>query len=197
MELLEHGSGFPIDEIKIQSALRRRLIYLMGDIDDESVFETEYLLDRIVALDNAIKLEQEAYTPEAITIRLQTSGGSVSSGLGLIGMIERFKDKGYEINVDVIGFCMSMGVLIVSSGSHRTCHRYDKFMFHTLSSGTNGKLGDMKNLILEFDTLQKTLDDIIISNTKITQKILKSKTHADWYFSAQEALKYGLVDEIL
>lgn len=197
MELLEQGSGFPVDEIKIQSALRRRLIYLIGDITESSVFETEYLLDRIVALDKAIKLEDEDYVIEPITIRLQTGGGSSSPAMGLIGQIEKLKDDGYFVIIDSIGYCMSMGAIIITCGSHRRCHRYDKFMIHSLSAGVEGKLSDMQNTIKEFNSIQKTADEIITSKTKITQKMLTSKSNADWYLTAQEALEYGLVDEIL
>ena len=73
------------------------------------------------------------------------------------------------------------------------------YMIHEMTSGYLGKLADMENDLDESKRLQKTLWDIITSETKITQKQLDDiyEKKKDWYLSAEEALEYGLITEII
>lgn len=184
-------SSFPYEEVRLQNALRRRLIYFSQEVNEDSIFETIYLLDRIIALDERLG------TKEPIIIRLRTNGGSVNHGLALIGKIERMKKDGYKIICESEGMVISMGVPILVSCSERVGHKYDMYLIHNVSGGLQGNLPNMVNYIEETKRLESVCNKIIVDNTNLTLKQITSKTSGlDWYISADEALKYGLIDRI-
>lgn len=191
-ELFAPTSNLQYEQIRLENALRRRLIYLTDEINEDTVFEIIYLLDRIIALDKLLE------TKEPITIRLRTVGGSVNHGLGLIGKIERMKRDGYEIICESEGMVISMGVPIMVSCSKRYGHEYDMYLIHNVAGGVQGTLPTMKNYLEESKRLEDICNDIIVKNTKITKKKIESKTSGlDWYIGSKEALELGLIDGIL
>ena len=192
MEELFDMSSFSSEEIKLENALRRRLIYLVDEINESSVFETIYLLDRILFLD------KELQSKEDIVIRIRTNGGSVNHGLGLIGKILEMRDMGYNIICESEGMVISMGIPIMASCSVRRGHRYDVFMIHNVAAGVEGTLTRMTNVVNEAARLDRVCAQIIIDNSKITKKQIKKKTSGlDWWIDANEALALGLIDEII
>lgn len=191
-ELFMPTSNFPYEQVRLENALRRRLIYLSNEINEDSVFEVIYLLDRIIALDERLG------TKESITIRLRTNGGSINHGLALIGKILEMRRAGYEIICQSEGMVISMGVPIMVSCSKRIGHKYDMYLIHNAGGGTQGHLPAMINYIEETKRLEGICVDIIVENSKMTKNQIKKKTSGlDWYISADEALAFGLIDEIV
>lgn len=145
---------------------------------------------------SGIKFDPTAIDMPHIQMLMSTYGGCVYDGLSLYDAIKNSKT---EVDITCFGKIMSMGIVLLLSAKTRKAYRNTTFMIHEMTSGYLGKLADMENDLNESKRLQKTLWDIITSETKITQKQLDDiyEKKKDWYLSAEEALEYGLITEII
>lgn len=136
------------------------------------------------------------YEPKPIKIYIDSYGGDVYSILGLIGTIRSSKTP---VWTHATGAAMSAGFLLLISGWKRIASKYSTMMYHQLSSLSWGKLEGMKDDLKENKRLQKVIDEIVISNTKIAKKKLKeiNTLKKDWFITSQEALELGIIDEII
>lgn len=182
-----------IREMTVNSPIRDRRIFLNDNIDSDSIFKTNYWLDRLMSID--LKTGEK---PD-IEIVIDSYGGSVYSGLGLVSKIESMIKKGYNIITTVQSVAMSMGFIILIAGSTRRAYKYSRIMHHPMSSGTYGTLQDMIEDIEEAKALDKMMDEMVISQTNIPQEKLNeiNKCKQNWFFSGDEALELNVVDELL
>jgi ATP-dependent Clp protease protease subunit len=95
---------------------------------------------------------------------------------------------------------MSMGLPIFAVGHRRIASKYATFMYHeALNSYPQfDKLSIIKDDLDECNRIMKQYDEILLLNSTVSQKQLDDvkKSRRDWYFTAEEAFKYGMVDEI-
>lgn len=94
---------------------------------------------------------------------------------------------------------MSMGLPILVSGARRFAYKYSTIMYHEMSTLMWDKLESIKQDLKEGERLQVILDSIILNNTQILKEKLDNikERKIDWYISAEEALKLGIIDEII
>lgn len=182
-----------IEEIKLNSALRDRRIFINEEITADSMFKACYLLDRIVALD------KQSGTKEPIEIIIGSYGGYIYEGLSLISKLESLKLDGYHIITTVNSVAMSMGFMLSIVGSERRALRHSRIMCHQPSNASWGCLKDMEESVEETQQLWIRMKELIIKYTKITDEQLediKSRKY-DWYFWSEEALDLGVIDKII
>ena len=182
-----------LNEMIFTHAREHRIIVLNDEIDRDSIFKAKYYIERLVRLDNG--------NPQPITIRINSYGGEALSTMFLVSYIEELKEQGYEIICEVEAFAMSGGFLILISGSKRVAHRYSEIMWHQPNSYQVGHY-TLKDKKLEYEQTQKlwnTLKDYVVSRTNITHEEMdKSVTvNEDWFMTAQDAVKLGVIDTIL
>ena len=136
------------------------------------------------------------YSPMPIEVFIDSYGGSVYNGFGILSIIENSKTPVHTI---VTGCAMSCGFLISISGHKRYAYKTSTFLYHQASSGTYGKLKEMDDDVIEVKRLQKIIEEYTLSHTKIDRKKLKEvyDMKQDWFISAKEALSLGIIDEIL
>jgi len=184
-----------IEDIKLNSAIRDRRIFISGDIDSESMFKACYLLDRLVSFDN------QCGTKEDIEIIIDSYGGFIHSGLSFVSKLESLKDANYKIITTVNSVAMSMGFVIGIVGSHKRALRHSRIMCHQPSSESWGNLKDMEESVEETQQLWVRMKDIIIRNTKITDEQLEDIKYRkyDWYFWGNEKITkdLGIIDEVI
>lgn len=180
------------DEMKLSSARDRR-IYLSDEVFRDSIFEVQHLINNIV------KKDKQSGTKEPITLVVDSYGGEIYFGVALVGLIESLKDQGYEIITETFAVAMSMGFVIAICGSHRVANRYARFMAHQPNSVAWGTLQDMIDSVAETEFLWVQLKDIIKKYSNITEEMLEDmkKTRTDKFYTAQEMLELGAIDEIL
>jgi ATP-dependent Clp protease protease subunit len=95
---------------------------------------------------------------------------------------------------------MSMGLPIFASGHRRFASKYATFMYHeALDSHPFEKISILKDNLDESNRLMKQYDMILLSKSTVPQKQLDEvkKSRRDWYFTANEALTYGITDEVI
>jgi len=132
-----------------------------------------------------------------VTIYIDSVGGDVVAGLSIIDLMTAAK---VPIDVVCVGKAYSMGAIILACGAgegHRHILPHAKVMLHQPYTGGVG--GTASNIRERADALlnaQNTLIDLISAHTGHTKKMVEKDMNYDHYFSAEEAVKYGLVDDI-
>jgi ATP-dependent Clp protease protease subunit len=145
---------------------------------------------------SGIKFDPTAIDMPHIQMLMSTYGGCVYDGLSLYDAIKNSKT---EVDITCFGKIMSMGIVLLLASKTRKAYRNTTFMIHEGSSGAIGKVSDMEDSIDESKRLNDIYFGIIESETKIPKAKLDEirKRRKDWYFTAEEALEYGLITEII
>lgn len=184
-----------LDEMKINSAMRDRRIFVSEEVDRESMFKACYLLDRLVQMD---KFEGDGQKRD-IELVIDSYGGHIYHGLALIGKIESLKEQGYKIITTVHGVAMSMGFMILLCGSHRRGLKYSRIMCHQPSSAAWGTLQEQIESVEETQLLWNKMKELIIKYTDITDDQLEDikSRKFDWFMWSEEAKRLNVIDEII
>jgi ATP-dependent Clp protease protease subunit len=131
-----------------------------------------------------------------INLYLDTPGGSVLSGLGIRDTMNYVKPDVSTINV---GMCASMGSILLSSGAKgkRNSLIFSKVMTHMVSHGTQGNIQDTRINQLEAEKYNYMLFKILAENTGKTFDEVYELSRNDKWFNSDEALEFGLIDNII
>lgn len=178
-----------------------RNLYLFKEVEAEHINELTKKIIEISEHDEEIADELEAtfgatYTPDPIKLYIDSYGGYVYQCLGLIEVMKASKTPVHTI---VTGCAMSCGFLIAVSGKERFAYGTSTFMYHQVSSGVWGPLKEIQEDVEETKRLQKIIEQITLSNTKMTKKQLEESfnTKKDLFFDGKKALKLGCIDKLL
>lgn len=177
---------------KRKSDKQSRIITL-GEITNENICDA---LEMLYEVNNEDK-DKEASKREPIKLILNSPGGDVYDGIGLIDAIEQSETP---VHIYVHGQAQSMGFAIATCGHYRYASKRTTFMYHEISWETSReKLQYHEQEVEEGKRLWKLYDDVVTANTKLTQKKLDQikKAHKEWYMTAEEALEWGIIDEII
>ena len=129
-----------------------------------------------------------------ISLYLNTPGGIVSAGLGIYDTMQIISPK---VNTICTGLAASMGSILLSAGEKRSILPHARVMIHQPLGGVTGQASD---IIIEAEEIRKCRDglcSILAEHTKQPfDKVFQDMDRNHW-FTAQEAIDYGLVDKIL
>jgi len=166
--------------------LKDRIIMLQGEINDHTA-----------SLIVAQMLFLEAENPEKdIYLYINSPGGVVTSGFAIYDTMNYIKP-------DVVTICMgqaaSMGAFLLSSGAKgkRFALPHARIMIHQPLGGAQGQATDIEIHAKEILRMKKELNKILAENTGQSVRKIEKDTERDFFMSAEEALKYGLIDKIL
>ena len=175
---------------------RNRRVLLLQDVNPDISSDIIKAIVEISIEDGRLLMDMPNYQPEPITLIINSPGGSVYDGLGIIGAIETSVTPVHTV---CFGSAMSMGLFILAAGHIRSVSRYATLMYHEMSTMLADKLSEVTLGIEEAKRLEVICDTILTGKTKFKQKELdaKKKKKSDWYFDAEYAKKKGLVDNIL
>lgn len=191
----------PIDniynEMLLKNGLNNRIVDLNESFDEVSIYKLIYMIERIVKMDDLANIPMKDRSE--ITVRISSYGGYCYDLWSAINVIENLKKKGYIINTVCMGKAMSCGIILLLSGTNRYVYPYSTLMYHSVSSGTYGKIQDMKESIYETDRLNEMAKEYVLEKTNITKENLDEvdKCKKDWYINSEEALKLGIATQIL
>jgi ATP-dependent Clp endopeptidase proteolytic subunit ClpP len=195
-------------EIK-EIEVKERTITIFNDVEEGSMATAIEKIFQINQEDEAwkrnlcsvmdmsgIKFDPTAIDMPHIQMLMSTYGGCVYDGLSLYDAIKNSKT---EVDITCFGKIMSMGIVLLLAAKTRKAYRNTTFMIHEGSAGAIGKVSDMEDSIDESKRLNDIYFGIIESETKIPKAKLDEirKRRKDWYFTAEEALEYGLITEII
>lgn len=166
--------------------LDSRVIMLDGEVNDQSA-----------SLITAQLLYLEAVDPDAdINLYINSPGGSVSAGMGIIDTMNLIKPDVVTIGC---GMSASMGAVILTSGTKgkRYVLPHGEVMIHQPLGGTQGQATDIVITAEHIKSIRKTINHILAEATGRDYDEIDRDTERDNYMSAQEAVDYGLVDAII
>lgn len=131
-----------------------------------------------------------------IKLYINSPGGSVYDGLAIIDTMNFIQP---DVQTIGIGLQASMGAMLLSCGAKgkRYILPNSRVMIHQPSSGTEGKITDQEIALKEGIFLKKRLAEIFAKNTGKDIKTVEKDMDRDNWMSAEEALQYGIVDEIV
>ena len=166
------------------------------------------LIDRIIFIDEEITehtasiivaqlLFLEAQDPDKdINIYINSPGGLVSAGLAIYDTMKFIKP---EISTICVGTAASMAAVLLSAGTKgkRYVLPNAEVMIHQPLGGAQGQATDIKITADHIMELKNKLNKILADNTGQKLSVIEKDTDRDNYLSAEEAVKYGLVDKIL
>lgn len=178
------------DKYDIEELNGRRL-YINGGID-ECVIDTICFHIMRYNREDIGKPKNER-TP--IKLYINSNGGSVTDGFGLIDTILMSETPVYTINQAT---CYSMGFLIFLAGNKRFSMPHSTFLCHDGSSMAFDSMSKLKDR-MEFETTQmeQHIKEYVISRTGMDENLYKEKYRVEWYMYPEEAKENGVVTDIV
>tara|TARA_B100000945_G_scaffold256822_1_gene214271 strand:+ start:140 stop:736 length:597 start_codon:yes stop_codon:yes gene_type:complete len=166
--------------------LKERIIFLGAPIDDH-----------ISSLVIAQLLFLEAEDPEKeIYMYINSPGGVITSGFGILDTMNYIKP---EISTICMGQAASMAAVLLSAGTKgkRSALANSRVMIHQPLGGVQGQATDIEIHTKEILYLRDKLNNILSKNTGKSIKTIERDTNRDNFMSADRALDYGLIDQIV
>ena len=166
-------------------------------LNDRIIFLSEEVNDTTASLIVAQMLYLEAQDPDKdIAFYINSPGGSVTAGMAIYDTMNYIK---CDVSTTCIGMAASMGAFLLSAGAKgkRFALPNSEIMIHQPLGGARGQASDIKiqaDLILR---TRDTLNRILAENTGKTVEQVAKDTDRDNFMTAEQALAYGLVDQVL
>lgn len=171
--------------------LEERRLYINSGVDEEVIDTIVYHILRYNREDKGLKPEER----KPIYLYINSPGGSVCDGYGLIDVIQSSITPVYTINQ---ALCASMGFLIFLAGHKRYSMLRSEFLMHDGSTAGWDSTAKMKDR-MDFETkqLEQMTKEYIMSRTAIDNDLYDAKYRVEWYMLPNEAKKHGIVDYIV
>ena len=129
-----------------------------------------------------------------ITMYITTNGGCLFSCLALIDVIKASKTQVETVGIAV---CASAGALLLMSGHYRKTYSNTTVLIHDGSISVQSTNKKAKQTIKFYDELDERVKSFVLSSTKIDEELYSSKEDEEWFMFGDEALRLGIVDEII
>lgn len=166
--------------------LKDRIILLGTPIDDDTA---NLIIAQLLFL--------QAEDPQKdICLYINSPGGSVTAGLAVYDTIQILS---CDVKTYCIGQCASMGAVLLAAGTagKRFALPHSRIMIHQPWGGMQGTAADIEIQSKEILRLRSMLNNILSRHTGKDLKKIERDTSRDYFMSAEEACKYGLVDEVI
>jgi ATP-dependent Clp protease protease subunit len=166
--------------------LKERVIFLVGPVED-------YAANLLVA--QLLFLESENPDKD-IYLYINSPGGSVTAGLAIYDTMQFIKP---DVSTMCIGQAASMGALLLSGGAagKRYCLPHSRMMIHQPLGGFQGQASDIDIHAREILLVRERLNQIMAKHTGQPLENIQMDTDRDNFMSAQQAVEYGLIDQVL
>lgn len=166
--------------------LKERIVFVTGPIED-------HMANLIVA--QLLFLEAEDPKKE-IAMYVNSPGGSVTAGLGIVDTMNHIKP---DVRTVCVGMAASMGSIILSQGAKgkRNILQNAEVMIHQPWGGTQGQASDIEITARHILKTRERLNKMLAKASGKPLSQIEKDTDRDFFMTAEESVKYGLVDEIL
>ncbi|MCU0437559.1 MAG: ATP-dependent Clp protease proteolytic subunit [Raineya sp.] len=163
-----------------------RIIFLGVPIDD-------YVANIVVA---QLLFLESLDAKKDILMYINSPGGSVYAGMGMYDTMQYVRP---DVATICTGLAASMGAVLLASGSKgkRTSLKHSRIMIHQPLGGAGGKASDIEISARHILELRDELYDILANHTGKTVEQIAKDSDRDYWMTSEEALKYGLIDEVL
>lgn len=166
--------------------LKDRIVFLGGEVDDDSA---NLIVAQLLFL--------EADDPDKdISLYINSPGGSVTAGMAIYDTMQYIK---CDVSTICIGMAASMGAFLLAGGAKgkRLALPNAEIMIHQPSGGAKGQATEIQIAAENILKTKKKLNEILAANTGKPYDVIAADTERDHYMSAQEAMEYGLIDNVI
>jgi len=166
--------------------LRERIVFLGEPVTNDSA-------NRIVAQ----LLFLEAEDPDKdVYLYINSPGGSVYDGFGIFDTIQHVKP---DVHTVCVGLAASMGAFLLSAGAKgkRSSLQHSRIMIHQPLGGARGQATDIRIQADEILFLKHRINKELSNRTGQTLEKISEDTDRDFYMSPEEAMNYGIIDNVL
>jgi ATP-dependent Clp protease, protease subunit len=165
--------------------MMERIIWVAGVVNDNmsTIVQAQLMfLDSIDSTD--------------ITMHIDSPGGSVKSGLSMVDVMDYINSDIRTVNT---GMAASMGSILLGAGTRgkRCSLRFSRTMLHQSSGGFEGNIQDARISMEEWDKLNNLLFNLLGEYCNKSGEQVMKDANRDLWLSSQEALDYGIIDEII
>ncbi len=186
------------------SNLENNTFWVEGEIESETILPIVKNMLELLNFDNLnqLGLLKTTKTKKPLKIYISSEGGCVTSGFMLIDVMNRMKSEGFIVNTIAMGEVASMASVILANGSkgYRWAFPSSQIMIHEVSNIFVGDTSlNMKGILSEVEKLEvlnNSLFDSLAINTNKSLEIIREACSFDNKMNAEEALKFGLIDNI-
>lgn len=166
--------------------LKERIVFINGEINDS-----------VSSLVIAQLLFLEAEDPDKdVNVYINSPGGVITAGLAIYDTMNYIKP---DIVTICVGQAASMAAVLLAAGSKgkRMALPNARIMLHQPLGGAQGQASDIEIHAKEILYLREKLNKILAEKSGQTLKKIQADTERDFFMSAEEAMKYGLIDTII
>lgn len=188
-----------LEQMKLTDYTKNNTIYFDSEFDRESCSVFCRQLKKL----GEQELKKEKEKRKHIKVIISSYGGNVLDYYTCASLMEYYQEKGLIIETHCYGYAMSAGakLLILGSKGHRYCTRYASILLHQIQTGQWGsmtmqeKIADVKQLERDWETLKT----IIKKHTKLSEQEIEdfTKNNLDVYYTPEEAVQKGIVDNLI
>ncbi len=166
--------------------MKDRIIWLAGEVNDNMSTIVQAQLMYLNSVD----------PKKAITLHIDSPGGSVKSGLSMVDVMQYIDNDIHTINT---GMAASMGSVLLGAGTKgkRSSLRFSRTMIHQSSGGAGGNIQDARISFQNWEKYNSTLFDLLGEFCGKDPKQVMEDAQRDNWLSAEEAMVYGLIDEVI
>ena len=175
-----------VTQIDVFSRLMlERIIWVAGGVDDHMSTIVQAQLMFLDSLDN-----------NDITMHIDSPGGSVKSGLSIVDVMDYISSDIRTINT---GMAASMGSVLLGAGTKgkRGSLRFSQTMLHQSSGGAGGNIQDARITFKEWEKVNDILFTLLGDYCGKSAEQVKNDATRDLWLNAEDALSYGIIDEIV
>lgn len=184
--VIDNTNGHEYHSDLFSRLLSSRIIILSGEVDDD-----------MASLAVAQLLYLESLDPNKdIQIYINSPGGSVTAGMAIYDTMQHVK---CDISTICVGLAASMGAFLLAGGTSgkRFSLPNAEIMIHQPSGGAKGQATDIQIAAQNIQRTKNKLNELLAANTGRTLEEVTYDTDRDNFMSAEEALEYGLIDQII
>ena len=166
--------------------LKDRIIFVTGEIED-------HMANLIVA--QLLFLESEDPDKD-IHLYINSPGGSVSAGLAIYDTMQYIRP---DVSTICVGMAASMASILLAAGAKgkRFALPHSRVMIHQPLGGAQGQATDIEIHAREILRVREEMNQILADHTGKDPETIKLDTERDHYLTADEALSYGLIDQVV
>tara|TARA_R110002110_G_scaffold81994_1_gene213223 strand:- start:10 stop:627 length:618 start_codon:yes stop_codon:yes gene_type:complete len=190
----EEAEANPLEELLGLPPREVRTIALFGDVDEEKS------LDLIIGMLSLTEFSKHEAPYDPMRFYISTYGGSADEMFSIYDMMNIVK-KDCEIETIGLGKVMSAGTLLLAAGTKgkRKIGKHCRVMIHAVAAGSAGELHNIENEVKSIKHIQELYINALARETCMTkrtiQKLLDRRVNV--YLTAEEAIEYGIADEIV
>jgi ATP-dependent Clp protease protease subunit len=189
-----------------EEPIAMRTLGLVGDVNEEKAGELIYAMlalkhhGRSQVQEKSKSKKNKKMTNDPFEFYVSTNGGSASDMFAIYDVMRQVRNE-CEIHTIGVGKVMSAGVLLLSAGTKgkRKIGKNCRVMIHSVLAGSEGPLHNLENELEEIKWTQQRYIQSLIAETKMSQATINKllQKHVNIYLSAEEAVKYGIADEVI